>query len=178
MKRIIIAIIIICTLLFFQLFGVGIHTLYKNQKFNGMFFYDSTPRPYLDIAKQKVVLHKVIYVGVNFHFGFPLWGGSEHYISNWFTLFDKEITVSENCKIYYREKQFNMADHYYTISCLVEEDFEYCANEIACRMPFNISVIPNDPNVILYGDYHSVERWVEGGIVLPTKENPIKDLTP
>jgi hypothetical protein len=110
-------------------------------------------------------------------------------------LYDNEITVSYDCKIYYIEKQFNMTDHYYQITCFVNNNCNYCDNKIitkqignstfyneridkscsGCRGNQSISVIPNDPNV-MYGRYHTVERWTEKGINMPTKEEPVKDL--
>ena len=191
----IIIIIIFVLLLAFLLFGVGFHSLYKNQHSDGRFFYEPVPRPYFDLDKQRVVEHKVAYLGIYSSYNCNLWSGCSHSWSNWLTLSDKEITISKDCKIYYIEEKFNMADHYYTISCLVRDNFDICQNKevvkvignstfihertdntpLGCIGYYNLSVIPNDPNV-QYGKYHTVERWVQAGINLPTKEEPVKDI--
>jgi len=199
MKKIFIIIlsfaIIIISLLAFLLFGVGFHTLYKNQHSDGRFFYEPVPRPYFDLDKQKVVEHKVTYLGVYSSYNCNLWSGCSHSSSNWLTISDKEITVSKDCKIYYIKEHFNMADNYYKIICSVKDNCDYCGNKIitkmignstyyneridnsciGCEDNYSISVIPNDPNVA-YGLYHTVERWTQEGIDLPTKEESIKDI--
>ena len=191
---IIILVVVALLLLILQFFGIGFHSLYENRKADGGVKYELVPRPYFDLDKQKLVQHKVSFLGTRTSHCSSFWSCS-HYTSVWVTLYDEETTVSDDCKIYYLEKEYNMADHYYEIVCFVEDNCNYCGNKVTvtkigengylygrtdnscegCEGNQSVSVIPNDPNV-KYGKYHTVERWVEVGIDMPTLEEPVKDL--
>ena len=197
MKKVVIIIVlavVVLLLLVLQVFGIGFHSLYETQWNDGRISYDIVPRPHFDLDKQKLVSHKVFFLGSRTSRCSNFWSCS-YSTSVWLTLYDSEIVVSDDCKIYYLEKEFNMADHYYKIVCLVEDNYDYCENKATvekigdsgfihgrtddnsegCRGNWSTSVIPNDPNVE-FGKIHSVEKWIESGIDMPTVEESVKDL--